>query len=142
MRSISYFMVAILCWSAGMACGADLVVVVNRNSAIEHLSKDDVVNIFMGRYRQLPTGITAEPVDLALPQAEKARFYSLIVGKELSEIDSYWARLKFSGQRPRPRQSDSAEDLIEFISNSRGGIGYIDKRKLDKRVKVVLDLSP
>ncbi len=140
MRSILLSWTVLYCL-CGFANASDLVVVVNLNSGIEKLNKDDVVNIFMGRYRQLASGVAAEPIDLANPISAKQNFYSIIVGKELSEINSYWARLKFSGQRSPPRQVDSDEAVIQLISKTTGGIGYIDKTKADKRVRVVLDLS-
>jgi hypothetical protein len=60
---------------------ADLVVVVSSDSAITQLSREEVKNIYLGRYRQLPNGDMAYPIDLA---AEKAHFYSLLVRKDLS----------------------------------------------------------
>ncbi len=76
---------------------ADLVVVVNARSNVDALTRDQVTNIFLGRYRLLPSGMTAMPIDQPAGQTEKARFYRLLVNKDLSEIDAYWARLVFSG---------------------------------------------
>ncbi|MFZ6846348.1 hypothetical protein [Undibacterium sp. RuTC16W] len=122
-------------------CAADFVVIANPNSGIEKMSKDDVINIYMGRYRKLASGISAQPLDLANPVSEKSKFYSSMVNKELPEINSYWARLMFSGQGSPPRQVDSVEEIIDIVSNNKGAIAYIDKKKVDKRVKVVFDAS-
>jgi ABC-type phosphate transport system substrate-binding protein len=118
----------------------EFAVIVHPQSEIESLNKNDVVNIFMGRYRKLPSGMTAVPVDFSGAQPERSQFYQAIVGKELSEIDSYWARLRFSGQGPPPRQVPSTEEILDFVSRSRGAIGYVEKRRVDKRVKIVLEL--
>jgi len=40
-----------------------------------------------------------------------------------------------------PRQMESAAEVIETIVNNKGAIGYIDKKKLSSRVKVVLELA-
>jgi hypothetical protein len=124
------------CGSAG---AADFVVIVNPNSGVEKMSKDDVVNIYMGRYRKLASGVTALPIDQAKPQSEKAKFYSAMVGKELVEINSYWARLMFSGQGSPPRQVNSTEEALDIVANNKGAIAYVDRKKVDKRVKVVYD---
>src|SRR5512146_3193205 len=91
---------AILCLAcllalAPAARAGDLVVVVNPKSGVHQLSRDEVINIFLGRYRQLPGGIAAEPLDLPAGVADRALFYERLVGKDQAEINAYWARLVF-----------------------------------------------
>lgn len=122
--------------------GGDLVVVVNPASGVEHLSKEEVVNLFMGRTRKLPSGVTALPIDQPGASADRARFYRQLVGKELAEINAYWARLLFSGQASPPRQAESEDELLEIVRNNKGAIAYIDRAKVDRRVKVVFEGGP
>jgi hypothetical protein len=118
---------------------SDFVVIANLNSGVDKMSKDEVINVYMGRNRKLSSGVTAMPLDLENPIAEKANFYSVMVNKELSEISSYWARLIFSGQGSPPKQVTSQEEAIDIVINRKGAIAYIDRKKIDKRVKVVFD---
>lgn len=120
---------------------ADLVVIANPHSGIEKLSKDELVNLYMGRYRKLPSGVTVLPIDLGGRAGEKAHFYAMLVGKELPEINSYWARLMFSGQGSPPLQVESMDEVLDIVGSSKGAIGYIDRKKVDKRVKLVFDPS-
>ncbi|MFZ6747703.1 hypothetical protein [Undibacterium sp. Ren11W] len=124
-----------------LSMAADLVVVTHPSNGIEKMSKDEVINIYMGRYRKLANGETAIPLDLKQPPGEKAQFYSILVGKELAEINSYWARLMFSGQGSPPRQAENVDEAIEFVKNNKGALAYIDRKKVDKRVKVIFDLA-
>ena len=135
-------LVLLLMVAGNQAFSADFVVIANPDSGIEKMSKDDVVNIYMGRYRKLPSGIKAMPIDLNTPISEKTKFYASMVNKELAEINSYWARLTFSGQGSPPRQADSVEQVMEIVSSNKGAIAYIDRKKLDKRVKVIFDSTP
>jgi len=121
---------------------AELVVVVNPKSGVERLSRDEVINIFLGRYRQLPSGQSAQPADLSAAQPEKAAFYRQLVNKELSEINSYWARLVFSGRTLPPRQATGYEDLLAWVAGTPGGLGYIERAKADARVKIVFEFVP
>jgi ABC-type phosphate transport system substrate-binding protein len=116
----------------------DLVVITNTGSGVEKLTRDEAVNIFMGRYKKLPSGITALPVDAI---GDKDGFYKALVGKELPEIQSYWARLVFSGQGSPPRQMENAEEVIDVVANNKGAIGYVDRKKVNARVKIILDLA-
>jgi len=132
---------ALIAWLlvAGIACAAgDLVVIVNAGSGVDKLTREDAINIFMGRYKRLPSGIAALPVD---ENGEKGAFYKLLVGKDLPEIQSYWARLVFSGQGSPPRIMENSDEVIDVVVNNKGAIGYIDRKKLSGRVKMVLDLS-
>lgn len=124
---------------ARVACAqGEIVVIVNPTSGVEALTRDDAVNIFMGRYQKLPSGIAALPVD---ERGVKSAFYRRLVGKALPEIQSYWARLVFSGQGSPPRQLDSADDVLDLVANNKGAIGYVEKTKVTSRVKVVFDLA-
>ncbi|CAK0747885.1 conserved hypothetical protein [Gammaproteobacteria bacterium] len=124
-----------------MVNASEVVVIIHPGSGIDKLNREDVINIFLGRFRQLPSGISAQPIDLPADQPEKANFYHLLVNKELSDINSYWARLQFSGRIVPPRQARSTEDLLNFISSTPGAVGYLDRTKVDTRVKVILDLT-
>jgi hypothetical protein len=121
---------------------ADLVVVVNARSGVERLTTDEVINIFMGRYRQLPSGIKALPIDQPETLPEKARFYRLLVNKELPEINAYWARLIFSGKTIPPQQARNTAEVMDWLTKKRGAIGYIERSQVDSRVKIVLELEP
>ncbi len=127
-----------LAFASFPAAAKDLVVIANVASGVEKLTREEAVNIFMGRYGRLPSGITALPLDEI---GNKAPFYRALVGKELPEVNSYRARLMFSGLGSPPRQTDNADEVIETVVNNKGAIGYIDKAKADRRVKVILDLS-
>ncbi|MFZ6817337.1 hypothetical protein [Undibacterium sp. Ji22W] len=126
-------------YSGSLKASNDFVVVANPQAGIDKMSKDDVINVYMGRNRKLASGINAQPIDLESPLAEKANFYSVMVNKELPEISSYWARLMFSGQGSPPKQVMTTEQALEIVSNVKGAIAYIDRKKIDKRVKIVFD---
>ncbi len=123
------------------AAAGEPVVVVNPQSGIDRLSKDEVTHIFMGRKKRLPGDLVALQVEQALPPAVRARFYERLVQKSLPEINAYWARLYFSGQAQPPRQLDTAEEVLDLVALNKGAIGVVDGAKVDKRVRVVLDLG-
>lgn len=123
------------------AVQAGVVVVVNPRSGVERLSRDDVINIFMGRFRQLPNGLAANPVDLPATEQAKSEFYRLLVGKDMDQIAAYWSRLVFTGRTAPPLQAGSVEELIRYIVANPGAVGYLDSGDVDRRVKAVLELK-
>lgn len=121
---------------------ADLVVVVNAGSGVEHLSRDQVINIFLGRYRVFPSGLAALPIDQPANLPLKAQFYRKLVNKDLEEINAYWARLTFSGKTSPPRQGDSSAEVMDWLARNRGAIGYIERDMVDARLRIVLEFAP
>lgn len=121
---------------------AEIVVVVDARSGVDQLTHDEVVNIFLGRYRRLPTGIAAVPIDQPAAGDLRAQFYRKLVNKSLSEINAYWSRLYFSGKTTPPVQTRQPAEVLARIADTPGGIAYIDRSQVDARVKVVLALSP
>lgn len=124
------------------AHAGNLVVIVNPASGVQKLSRDDAINIFMGRYRKLPSGIMAFPIDIGSQTPERKRFYDLLVRKALPEVDAYWARLVFSGQTSPPLQAPDGRTAVQLVAGNRSAIAYVDRALVDSRVKVVIELEP
>ncbi|MBA3032285.1 MAG: substrate-binding domain-containing protein [Gammaproteobacteria bacterium] len=120
---------------------ADLVVVVNPKSGIERLSQEEVINIYLGRYRRLVSGIAAEPIDLMGDNELKTRFYRRLVGKTLAEINAYWARLIFSGRTRPPHLAENVESALHYVAAHPGALAYVERSQADMRVRVVYDLG-
>ncbi len=139
MRKAIIMIVALVLFGRAGVLHADIVIIANPDSGIERLSQNEAINVFMGRYRQLPSGITALPLDLT---PAKAEFYQRLVRRTPAEINSYWARLVFSGQGSPPRQLSSTDEVLDVVANNRGAIGYVDRASVDARVIVVLELKP
>lgn len=116
---------------------ADLAVVAHPDSQVISLDRSQLINIYMGRYRQLPSGEAALPADLA---PLKARFYRALVNKDLAEINSYWARLVFSGQVPPPLQLQSTAAVLEHVRRHPGALGFIDEVDAPADLRVVFRL--
>lgn len=137
-RLLLMFSLAYLPWAQA---SADLVLVVNARSGVDKLSLDEAVNIFMGRYRQLPSGIQAQPIDQPEATPEKALFYRLLVNKDLAEINAYWARLIFSGKTSPPYQAKNTAEMLDLLARRPGAIGYIERSQADSRFRIVLELE-
>jgi ABC-type phosphate transport system substrate-binding protein len=127
---------------AGAAEPTSLVVVVNPQSGVDKLTRDEIIDIFLGRYRKLPSGKTALPIDVAEANVERSRFYELLVKKSSSEMSSYWARLVFSGQTSPPFQVPDTKAALELVQSSPNAIAYIDRSAVSASVKVVFELKP
>lgn len=117
----------------------DLVVVVNASSGVDRLSREQVVNIFLGRYRQYPSGLVALPIDQPDDGPLKAEFYRLLVDKDLAQINAYWARLIFSGRTRPPHNARNSNELLRILTSNVGAITYMNRSQVDNRAAIVFD---
>ncbi|HRO35053.1 hypothetical protein [Thauera sp.] len=118
---------------------AELVLIVNRDSGISSLSREQVSHLFLGRVKMLPSGARANVVEV---EPLRAGFYRRLLGREIAEINAYWARLQFSGRtQPPSRVSDSAS-AIARVAEDLQAIAFVDTVPDDARARVVLRLGP
>lgn len=139
-RIVALLLIALLALGARQAC-AELVVVTGQRSGVERLSKQEVIFLFMGRWRLLPSGILAMPIDQAIDSPERADFYRRLVNKEPSEIKAYWSRLVFSGGSRPPYATENREELVRLINSNPGVISYLDRSQVDSRLRIVFEFS-
>lgn len=120
---------------------AELAVVVNARCGVAAMTRNEVINVFFGRNRQYFNGLEAQPVDMVDNHPDRARFYSALVGKDLSEVNAYWSRQVFSGRLQPPVKVGTAEEVIKWVISHPGGIGFVELSKADARVRVVYELT-
>lgn len=132
-------------WLALMPVGealAELVVIVNARSGVAVMTRNEIVNIFFGRYREFFNGVEVQPVDLADSHPDRARFYKGLVGKDLSDVNAYWSRQMFSGRMQPPVKVNTPDEILKWVASHPGGIGFVELAKADARVRVVYEFSP
>lgn len=128
--------------AASDAPAQTLVVIVNPSMGVQHLSRREVLDIFMGRYRTFPSGASALPIDLDVNSTERRQFYLLLAHKEPADMGSYWARLTFSGKISPPFAVPDARMAIDIVANNPNAIAYVDRSAVDQRVRIALEITP
>jgi len=120
---------------------ADLVVIVNPQSGVDHLSKSQVINIFLANSREYPNGLATHPIDLAPDSPENDRFYPVLINRNPVQMKAYWSRLVFSGQAFPPLTAKSWQEVVRMVATNRNAIGYVEAEHADPaQVKVAFIL--
>jgi ABC-type phosphate transport system substrate-binding protein len=117
---------------------AEVAVIANSRSGLDALTAKQVQDIFLGRTRTFPDGRYALPVDQSPLRAE---FYQKLTSRPVEQINAYWARIMFTGQASPPLQLPDDAAVLKTIRENEGAIGYVDKSRLDKTVRVLLLLN-
>ncbi len=125
--------------SAGKPKQAPTMVVIGSPSlSLDHLSKEQVQAIFLGRADRLPTG---EPVTLVSGRGGsllKEQFYREVIGKTPRQLKIHWAKIRFQGRQHPPQFLTDDEEVKERVARSPGVIGIIKSTMVDDSVKVLL----
>jgi len=93
----------------------------------------------MGRVHVFPNGKFALSIDQSSPL--RAEFYEKLTGRPVEQINAYWARIMFTGQASPPQQLPDDKAVLQTVRENEGAIGYIDKTRVDKTVRVLLLLK-
>lgn len=123
------------------AAHAELYVIVNVDNPIQQLTQKEVRDIYMGRNRAFASGQLAQAFDLPRDHPSRAAFYLAVTGQPLAQVNSYWARLMFSGQTLPPRALSNESEAIDEVKRNVGAIAYVTREPGDKGLRTVLVLK-
>lgn len=126
-----------LSMGAGAAM-ADVVVVVSAKSSVTTLSKNQIVDIFLGKTSRFPNGSVAVPIDQEEGIAAREQFYSEFASKSAAQLKAHWSKIIFTGRGQPPREASSVIELKKLIVTNANSIGYIDRDLVDDSVRIVL----
>jgi len=117
---------------------AEVVAVVSSKSPLTDLSKNQVVDIFLGRVSRFPDGEQALPIDQAEGSAARDEFYARFAGKSAAQIKAHWAKIIFTGRGQPPEEASNSIEVKKLVIKKPNAIGYIEKTMVDGSVKVLL----
>lgn len=116
---------------------ADYVVVVNPAVEVASLSKTDASRLFLKNTTKWPSGENVKPVDLAKGSAVRVSFTKEILGRSPGAIDQYWTQSVFSGRAVPPPEKRSDAEVIAYVRETPGAIGYVSAGASTEGVKRV-----
>jgi hypothetical protein len=130
-----------LAWCALPARAADtMYVVVSAQSPVQQMTQKEVLALYTGRTRSFANGEAAKPLDQPRDSAAREAFYRALTGMDLARINSYWARLHFTGQVQPPQAIADERALLQRLRQDPSALGYLAEEPSDPAVRVVLRL--
>jgi len=143
-KLIILFTLLNICSFASYAIAKPISVIVNAENSTESLTKKQLIDLYMGRFVAFPDNQTAQPLDTLTPEDLRALFYKRLVNMQLSRVNAYWSRVRFTGRASPPEQHQNEQTVLDFITNNPNAIGYVFSESLtqeNKRgVKVIMEL--
>jgi ABC-type phosphate transport system substrate-binding protein len=123
---------------AAAAAPPSYVVIVNAANPAASLSKAELGRIFLKKVTAWPDSKPIVAVDQSRTAAVRQDFSVDVHQKDADAISAHWQVLVFSGRDVPPRIVRSDDEVIEFVKDNPGAIGYVSsKAALNAGVKKV-----
>jgi len=125
----------ILSMLSPLSLWADMVVIVHPSNNSE-ITKAQVKKIFLGRSTTFNNGEKAIAIETEGGKT-KEQFLKQVIRKDKSAVESYWARMLFTGKATPPKQYSTEEEVKKLVASNPNTIGYIDSLLVDDSVKAI-----
>lgn len=119
----------------------ELFVVVHSANPLRTIGKKELIALYTGRSRQFPDGSLAEPLDHPRDSALREAFYASLTGMDLAQINSYWARLLFTGRVQAPQALADDAALLAELKRNRRAIAYLSREPGEGDLRVLMVLG-
>ena len=122
-QAIGKVLLMCLCVVGSVHLHAQTAIIANPAISDENLSKEQIVEIFLGKVKQLPSGKDVTPYDQEQGSEARTEFYELAVKKNEKQLKAYWVRLIFTGKGAPPEGLKDNDEVLErrklFTNNSK-----------------------
>ena len=115
-----------------------LAIVVNRSNPVDSLSFPELRKIFMGEQDHWSNGRRITVVMLEAGKVERQAVLSQIYKMDEKDFNQYFLHNMFTGElHAAPKALGSSTEVLKFVFNIPGAIGYLKSSDVNDSVKVV-----
>jgi ABC-type phosphate transport system substrate-binding protein len=114
---------------------ADVMVIANKNLSQNSLSNYEIKEISLGKIVKWPDNT---PVRFVTLEGDVHReFLKTYIKRSTSQYKNHWRKMVFTGKGCKPKCFKTENELIQYVSQTDGAIGYIGRRTGARNVKVL-----
>jgi hypothetical protein len=117
-----------------------LAIVTQRSSPVKSVSLETLKQVFLRKSLLDTNGNRWIPLNLPITDELRQDFSLVLFNKLPEDQEDYWNEQYFHGINP-PQVLASEEAVLRFVEITPGAIGYVHKRNVDERVKILTTLS-
>lgn len=120
--------------SSGSA--GDVLIISNKSVSADSLTSDDVKKIFVGKKTRWDDNKKINFVLLDKSNVHKD-FLREYVKRTPEQYRRFWKKQVFTGKGRRPISFKNERDMIEYVANTSGAVGYVSASAASDKVKVL-----
>jgi len=115
-----------------------LAIVVNRSNPVDSLSFPELRKIFMGEQDHWSNGRRITVVMMEPGRVERQAVLAQIYKMDEKDFNQYFLHNMFTGElHAAPKALGSSTEVLKFVFNIPGAIGYLKPSEVNDSVKVV-----
>lgn len=103
---------------------ADVAIIANNSVGDASLSKDAIKDIYTGKQAKWADGSKIQMSAQKKNDTHKV-FTKEFVGKSPSQFRMFWKKMVFTGKGKAPKAFDSDADIVKYVAETEGAIGYV-----------------
>lgn len=143
MLTLALFSLIAIAFSQEKLSAQEIAVIVNAESPVpEKSTLDDVKNIFTGKTKIWGKTVIA-PCEFS-EEKVLASFLVNVVNMQKSAYKSLWVKKVFGEGAKPPKAFEKAEEMLKFISETKGAIGFLlekDVKGKEGTIKILLTVG-
>lgn len=103
---------------------AQVIVIANNSVTEKTLERESLERIYLGKKLQWSDGSKVVPVILKSGAVHK-NFVKRYVDRDPAQFNTYWKQAVFTGRGVPPKSFSSEAELIKFVNQTPGAVGYV-----------------
>lgn len=124
--------------TTAVAQGSDYVLIVHRDNPLDSISRSQASSLLLKKRARWPgSDLRVEPVDLPGDSSVRESLSRDVHDRSVSSIKSYWQKQIFSGRNSPPPEMASDGEVVAWVRDNPGGIGYVSSRAQLDGVKAI-----
>lgn len=135
MKRLGICLLCMLIFSSGIAW-ADIVIIAHQDVSETTVTEKDLQEMFLGKRVQWKDNTAIHPVTVK-DQKHHSVFLKQYVNKSSAKWNAHWKRMVFTGNGTPPKQFATQQELLDYVANTAGAIGYVDNGPSVENVTII-----
>ena len=124
-RALLFVLLGVAAGSVGAEDAGAYRVIVHPSNPTSQLTRLKLGEMFLKKAPRWPDGHPVAAVEPSSRAATRQRFTQEVFGKSTVAVSAYWQQMIFSGKGiPPPEKANDAE-ILAFVRDTPGAIGYV-----------------
>ena len=130
------YCMAILLIINAVAFADEVKIIGNSSVPYDELSQEEVMKIFLNKLVEWPD---KSKITLAIKKQGQVheRFVERYLKRSAEQYSRYWKMMLFAGKGIVPKIFERDEDIVRYISDTNGAIGYVSANVRTENVKTI-----
>ncbi len=108
-----------------LVTAGDFVLVAHPSVKTTSVPRSQAARYFLRQATTWPEGEHVKPVDQVRTASVRQDFTRVVLKRTLAEVESFWTQAIFSGRAVPPPQKKNDDEVLAYVRDTPGAIGYV-----------------